>query len=518
MTALFATTGASGAPVGTATIAANVFTITAHGLIDGQTVVTSSPTGAAVGVLVPGAPYYVASATANTFELRPSPGAPVMTVASGGVSVDAAEAVYDPQGMRQSLGGLYYKARPSTPSVGRFGARWGVLQNGGTVEASVSGMTVTVENLNCVIVTAGSTTRGPYLCAIPTAQHTLSAADPTNPRIDVLVAEVLDNAADASGDLIPGRTRIITGTPAGVPVAPTVADGLLELAQFSIPAGSSSATITFTAPYTVAAGGILPVRDTAGLPASIRREGMYADQADVDALMRFNGAGSWETIASAKGYQYWQTVSFTSSGSFTKASYPGLRAVRIRCQGGGGAGGGAAVTGAGSASSGGGGQGGVYAEAWILASALSASETVTRGAGGTGVSGGTGNNGGTSSFGAHCSASGGAGGQTNSSTSTWNTPISATPVITGTGDLIIPGEPGTFGLTNGTADFALSGAGGSSVWGIGGRPVQSATGAAGFAGDGYGGGGGGGGNSNSQAGTVAGGAGTAGRILVDLYV
>lgn len=114
MPALWASTGASGAAVGTATIAANVFTIAAHGLVDGQTVVTSTPTGGAVGVLVAGAPYYVAAATTDTFQLRPSPGAPVMVIASGGAVVDAADAVYDAQSLRRSLGGLFYKGRPST--------------------------------------------------------------------------------------------------------------------------------------------------------------------------------------------------------------------------------------------------------------------------------------------------------------------------------------------------------------------------------------------------------------------
>lgn len=305
MPALWASTGASGAAVGTATIAANTFTITAHGLVDGQTVVTSTPTGAAVGILVPGAPYYVASATANTFQLRPSPGGPVMVIASGGAVVDAAESVYDPQSLRQTQGGLLYKGRPSTYATGRFNARWGVLQNSSTAEVSVSGLTVTVQDLNCVVQTSGSTTRGGYLVAIPSSQHLLATAHASLTRVDLLVAEVLDTVADASGDLIPGRTRIIQGTPGSG--APGVPNGSLEIATFSIPAASGTATPTVVAPFTVAAGGILPVRTAAELPSSVLREAMYADQADTDTTVRYSGS-AWQGIASVANFNYVQAL------------------------------------------------------------------------------------------------------------------------------------------------------------------------------------------------------------------
>lgn len=228
-----------------------------------------------------------------------------MVIASGGAVVDAAQSVYDPQSLRQASGGLLYKARPSTYGTGRFNARWGVLQNSGITEVSVSGLTVTVNDLNCVIQTSGSTTRGAYLVAIPSSQHVLATADPSLTRVDLLVGEVLDNVADALGDLIPGRTRVITGTPgSGAPGTP---NGTLEIATFSIPAGSGTATPTVIAPFTVAAGGILPVRVSGDLPASVLREAMYADQADTDALMRHSGS-AWEQVASVVNNSYVQSL------------------------------------------------------------------------------------------------------------------------------------------------------------------------------------------------------------------
>jgi hypothetical protein len=269
-------------------------------------VVTSAPTGGAVGVLVPGAPYFVANSAANTFQLRPSPGGPVMVFgSSGGCSVDAAEAVYDAQSLRRAMSGLMYKGRSSTFGAGRFNARWGLLQNSSLTEVSVSGLTVTVNDLNGVIQTSGSSTRGPYLVAIPSSQHVLATAHASLTRVDLLIAEVLDNAADASGDTIPGRTRIIPGTP-GLS-APSVPDGTLEVATFSIPPGSGTATPTVIAPWTVAAGGVLPVRTTADLPTSVMREAMYADVADADRLDRYSGS-VWNPIASKITYDYVNTM------------------------------------------------------------------------------------------------------------------------------------------------------------------------------------------------------------------
>jgi len=142
-------------------------------------------------------------------------------------------------------------------------------------------------------------------------------------------------------------------------------------------------------------------------------------------------------------YAFVQTLQFTSDGTFSKADYPWLRAIRVKCQGAGGGSGGCATTGAGAGANSAGGGGGGYAESFITNIAgLDASITVTRGAGGAaGASGdNAGSAGGSSSFGTVVSAAGGGGGL-------------------GSGAFARAVFNGADGGTSNTGDFTISGAG-----------------------------------------------------------
>lgn len=68
----------------------------------------------------------------------------------------------------------------------------------------------------------------------------ISAADPTNPRKDIVVAEILD--ATFAGVSKLGRLRAITGTPAGAPVEPALPNNALKLALIDIPALDTAIT------------------------------------------------------------------------------------------------------------------------------------------------------------------------------------------------------------------------------------------------------------------------------------
>lgn len=102
------------------------------------------------------------------------------------------------------------------------------------------------------------------------------------------------------------------------------------------------------------------------------------------------------------------TLAITSSGTYDKP--PGLKSAEVIVIGAGAAGGGVDGQGSGTWAAGAGGGAGEYREGSFLASELGATETVTIGAGGVGVSAGTGGAGGNTSFGALITSNGGLGG------------------------------------------------------------------------------------------------------------
>ncbi len=193
---------------------------------------------------------------------------------------------------------------------------------------------------------------------------------------------------------------------------------------------------------------------------------------------------------------------FVASGTWNKPF--GCSAVDVEVKGGGGGGGG--VSNASATKTGGGGAEGGLALETIPTASLGATETVTVGAGGTAGStaGGNGGTGGTSSFGAHCSATGGAGGpgRTNGNT----TPGALGGVGSG-GDSNRRGAASTPG--GGSSAFIGGGGGGQ-----GGGDAQALISAAGIAG--VNGGGGSGAIDNGTTGR-AGGAGGDGYVMVREY-
>lgn len=73
-----------------------------------------------------------------------------------------------------------------------------------------------------------------------TVNLVVSAADPTNPRIDLVIAQVRDsNYSGASTD---ARLTVVTGTPAASPVVPAVPDSCVVLAQVAVAAAVGSIT------------------------------------------------------------------------------------------------------------------------------------------------------------------------------------------------------------------------------------------------------------------------------------
>lgn len=221
-----------------------------------------------------------------------------------------------------------------------------------------------------------------------------------------------------------------------------------------------------------------------------------------------NGSGSI-TISAAGGGGFSNMDVFTSPGTWTN---PGnITKVKVTVVGGGGGGGTAIATNPfnAEASGSGGGGGGTAIEVIPFPSATNVSVT-------TGAGGGAATAGGTSSFGAYCSATGGAAG-TSSNPGGGSTPIFFAAGGSGSGgQLNMPGQK-AYGLNFGPR---LTGYGGSSVMGEGGKGgipgiVPSTISYPGDAGGNYGAGGGGGQRPTNSPSPGTGGSGAPGVVIVE---
>lgn len=260
---------------------------------------------------------------------------------------------------------------------------------------------------------------------------------------------------------------------------------------------SLNSTITGTGiylPLTIQTGGAERIR--IGTSGQLGIAG--ANYGDAGQVLTSGGASAAPTWSTPGGGGFSNMQVFESSGTFTVPA--GVTKVKVTVVGGGGNGGGSGNTATNVGRTGGGGGGG--GAAIEIISGLTPSGTVAVTVGGAG---------GTSSFGAYCSATGGATGQTGFSGAKGG----AGGVGSG-GQLNIKGNAGSggvAGLTT-TSGAVAAGSGGSSILGGGAVPMNwgadgSASGSAGGA---YGGGGSGGTGNGSS---TSGGAGAAGVVIVE---
>ncbi|WP_271612888.1 glycine-rich domain-containing protein [Bradyrhizobium sp. CCBAU 21362] len=203
---------------------------------------------------------------------------------------------------------------------------------------------------------------------------------------------------------------------------------------------------------------------------------------------------------------------FTTSGPYVPS--PNMTSCIVEAVGGGGAGGSAPVGTATTSSAGSGGGYGGFTRKTISAAVIGASQPITIGAGG--VPGAAGNfpggSGGTTSFGALCSATGGAGGPSANAGAVASNPGAAGGAGVG-GDFNAVGAPGggSAVYSGGGIAAAMSGYGGSGPYGGGGLPQSNA---AGQAGAGFGAGGSGAASFQTTLGNLQGGAGAPGVVII----
>lgn len=149
---------------------------------------------------------------------------------------------------------------------------------------SPAGMSVRVAAGWAAIIGTTQANMGAYV-AYNDAQTTLTVttADPTNPRIDLVCVTVRDAYyTGAFNDVI---FQVIAGTPAGSPVAPTLPANSISLATLAVGAGVTSITTANITDTRVAVTSNLAI---SSLPSQAGNGGKY--------LTTDGSTASWATI------------------------------------------------------------------------------------------------------------------------------------------------------------------------------------------------------------------------------
>lgn len=171
-----------------------------------------------------------------------------------------------------------------------FGGRAGVRPGGNALQTSIAGSTITVRAGVACVDPGLTTTQGSYWVALPADEtHSLTAAA-GQPRKDITVLRVYDHDEDSSG-LRTARSEYIAGTPAGSPSEPAVPSGAMKLSTIDVPAsGGGSPVVTMNFAWTVATGGILPVRNQAERDTLSPYDGFAVYRQDRDWVEIYDGA------------------------------------------------------------------------------------------------------------------------------------------------------------------------------------------------------------------------------------
>ncbi len=130
-----------------------------------------------------------------------------------------------------------------------------------------------------------------------TVNVAISAADPTNPRIDLVVVQVRDtNYGEAASDV---RITVVTGTPAAVPAVPALTSypNALVLAQIAVAAADTSIVtgdITDKRTYAAAVGGQQWCTSTTRPTGVALRDGLEIYELDTRRRYRYQStAAAW---------------------------------------------------------------------------------------------------------------------------------------------------------------------------------------------------------------------------------
>lgn len=221
--------------------------------------------------------------------------------------------------LRQLLGALTGGSTSARP----LGSRSGVSPGTPASTVSATSTTWTVQPHAGVMDVEAAVQAGAYHYSFDTAQTgAMTAANASNPRIDILWVRV-DDPAESDGSSTPAVSiQYTAGTAAASPAIPvptgTGSARSMVLAQINVPtSGGGSPTVTWVAPVCVAAGGIIPM--PAGTRPASPYSGQYIDDATA-GLLRSNGSTWGPAVKAIVGIALTDGASHLIGTSNTTAS------------------------------------------------------------------------------------------------------------------------------------------------------------------------------------------------------
>lgn len=173
----------------------------------------------------------------------------------------------------------------------------GVLGNSELAVSAGSGLSVNVAEGRCLIDGTENAYQGTYFAeARGVTNVVLAGADPSQARIDLVVARVRDSVYSGSAPSDGFTLEAVTGTPAASPAAPATPANSLALAQVTVPAGAVN----------VSAGNLTDRRVLA------RRPGLqvFTDTSSRTSQYPNPNVGDLSYLTASQRYEWWNGTSW----------------------------------------------------------------------------------------------------------------------------------------------------------------------------------------------------------------
>jgi hypothetical protein len=141
-----------------------------------------------------------------------------------------------------------------------------------------------------------------------TVNLAVAAADPTNPRRDLVIAQVRDS--NYSGGVNDARLTVVTGTPAASPSDPTPPANALVLARIAVAAGATSVVTANITDLRTRAAGLGGVQVCTSTTRPTAFAGLTIFETDTARLLVHDGTG-WAAVVT--GVTAWTAPTFVNS-------------------------------------------------------------------------------------------------------------------------------------------------------------------------------------------------------------